>query len=46
MSQGVKERWGGVDRVVGRCEKGEIGSPQGGRAVHGAGVVFCQPPLR
>lgn len=49
-----EERWGvgrgieesGVDGVVGRCEEGEAGSPQWGRAVHRAGVVLCQPPLR
>lgn len=46
VSQGVKERWGGVGGVVGRCEQGETGPAQGGRAVHGAWVVLCQPPLR
>lgn len=46
VSQGVKKRWSRVGRVVGRCEKGETGSAQWGRAVHGAWVVLCQPPLR
>lgn len=41
MSQGVKERWSRVCRVVRRREQGETGSAQGGRAVHGAGVVLC-----
>lgn len=44
MGRGIEES--GVDGVVGRCEEGEAGSPQWGRAVHRAGVVLCQPPLR
>lgn len=46
MSRGVKERRRGVGGVVRRREKGETGSPQGGRALHGTGVVLCQPVLR
>lgn len=46
VSQGVNEGWSGVGGVVSRWEKGKTGSAQRWRAVHGAGVILCQPPLR
>lgn len=46
VSWGVKQRCSGVGGVVCCSKKGETGSPQRGRAVHGTRVVLCQPPLR
>lgn len=46
MSRRVKERCSGVGGIVRCSEKGETGSTQRRRAVHGTGVVICQPPLR
>lgn len=46
MSWGVEERCSGVGGIVCCSEKGETGSPQRRRAVHGTGVVLCQTPLR
>lgn len=46
MDGGVQKWRSGVGRVVCCCEKGEAGSTQWGGAMHGAGVVLSQTPLR